>query len=140
MKQNENKDRLKELFRQIPQEEVTPSFELNTMARIQQEAILMQKKKKSRSVLFQIFWIATGIIALLGIPALILGLLDINITVPSYSPYIISLITKSLQSIHIDPITGTIGFSVLCLLSVNLLIRKFIHKKQQSQNGMYIES
>ena len=121
---NENKtdtrynETVKELFQDVSLEAPSADFTSHIMARVEREAA----RKKKQQQWTTIASIASGILAILIIPAIAFHFLGLKM------PHL-SMLTGN---IRIDPILGGMALVVLLLLIGDTLLRQHIRRKQES--------
>ena len=110
---NTEKDLLKNLFHEIKPENTSDDFMKNLMARVEKEAV----KQQRRIQIYNYLGIAAGITGIIGIPALVLFLFEIEISFKID-------ISGIFSGVHIEP--SYIGFAliILFLLIGDTLLRK----------------
>jgi hypothetical protein len=115
------KDKLHELFGEIPLDEPSPDFMENLFQRIDKE-LLREKRKQQWMPVGQV---AAGLVGILVLPALAIYLCTIFL--PEYS--------FSFPKIHLDFDIKllTIGFSILILLIIDTLFR--MHTMNRTKPG-----
>jgi len=108
------KDFLKDLFHEIKPENTSDDFMKNLMLRVEQEALKQQRKKEA----YNYVWIAAGIIGIIGIPALVLFLLQIEIT------FDLNL-SNLFRGLRIEPSYILFSLIILLLLLGDSLLRRY---------------
>ena len=110
---NSEKDLLKDMFREIKLENTSVDFMKNLMVCVEKEAIKQRHKKQIYSCL----GIAAGIIGIVGIPALILFLFKIDISINLN-------MSNVFRGITIKPFYIVFSLIILLLLIGDSLLRK----------------
>jgi len=110
---NPEKDLLKDMFREIEPKNPSVDFMENLMARVEKEAVKKQRKMQTYSYL----GIAAGIIGIVGIPALVLSFLKIDI-------FFNLNMSNVFRGITIEPYHILFSLIILFLLIGDTLLRK----------------
>lgn len=115
-------DKLRSLFQNVKLDEPSTAFESKLMGRI----YAIEKKKERREVVRSYIAVACGIVAILGIPSLLLWMLDVKLSLPEVFDFDVNL-----PQLAIDPFIVSIAGVVLLLLIGDTLIRKRISEKEE---------
>ena len=113
-------DKLKSLFQDINLDEPSAGFEDRLMLQVHHVAARQKRRNRVVSVLS----IIGGIIAAVGIPAIIFHLYGLTIDKDSFA------IDYTIPHMQFDPLMLSIAGAALFLLVVDLLIRKRIWEKK----------
>lgn len=127
---NKNDEKWRELFKLLPAENLSPSFDDRLMRKIARLAAVKAKKKKALSIIFTVLGTIGGLAGLVSLLWFLFSHFGVKLSIPQLS---LTGLEFKLPTIELPAMFVMLAIVVLLLLSADMLVRRYrLGKKEKN--------